>query len=71
VEVSPFELVLPDFDAWWAWISSMEFRLELERLDETTLERLRESARAELTVHPGASEIRIRMDALLTLARKP
>jgi O-methyltransferase/aklanonic acid methyltransferase len=71
VEVSPFELVLPDFDAWWAWISSMEFRLELERLDETTLERLRESARAELTVHPSASEIRIRMDALLTLARKP
>ena len=49
----------------------MEFRLELEGLDETTLERLRESARAELTVHPSASEIRIRMDALLTLARKP
>jgi ubiquinone/menaquinone biosynthesis C-methylase UbiE len=70
VEESPFELVLADFDAWWAWLWTMEFREQLERLDEATLKRLRESVRAELTAQPGAPEIRIRMDALLTVARK-
>ncbi len=71
VEESPFELMLPDFDAWWAWLRTMEFHIELERLDEETRERLRESARARLMTRPGAPEIRIQMDALLSLARKP
>jgi len=70
VEESPFELMLPDFDAWWAWLRTMEFRIELERLDEATRERLRESARAKLLTRPGAPEIRIQMDALLTVARQ-
>jgi hypothetical protein len=71
VEQSPFELVLPDFDAWWAWLWTMEFRVELERLDEGTLERVREAARARLLTQPDDPAIRIRMDALLTLGSKP
>ena len=71
VEPSPFELVLPDVDTWLSWLRSMEFREYLDRLDAPALERFRSSAADELEDQPGAPEIRLRMDALLTRARKP
>lgn len=71
VQRSPLEVVLPGFDAWWAWIWSMEFRDYLEQLDPETLATFRESAAVDLAARPGAPEIRMRMDALLTRARKP
>lgn len=68
---SPFEVVLPDFEAWWRWILSMEFREYVERMDAETLNRFRAVAAADFSSQPSAPEIRFRMDALLTRARKP
>jgi ubiquinone/menaquinone biosynthesis C-methylase UbiE len=68
---SPLEIGLPDFEAWWAWIWSMEFREYLERMETMTLEHFRHSAAADLATQAGAPEIRIRMDALLTRAWRP
>jgi ubiquinone/menaquinone biosynthesis C-methylase UbiE len=71
IEVSPFEVVLPDVDAWLAWLRSMEFVDYLARISPAALEKLRTSARAELTGKGGRSDIRFSMDGLLTRARKP
>jgi O-methyltransferase/aklanonic acid methyltransferase len=68
---SPFEVVLPDFDAWWRWILSMEFREYVERMDAETLKRFRAAAAGDFKSQPGGPEIRFRMDALLTRAHKP
>lgn len=68
---SPFEVVLPDFEAWWRWILSMEFREYVERMDAETLKRFRGAAAADLNGQPGGPEITFRMDALLTRAHKP
>jgi ubiquinone/menaquinone biosynthesis C-methylase UbiE len=61
IEVSPFEVVLPDVDGWLAWLRSMEFVDYLARMSPPDLEKLRTSA----------PDIRFPMDALLTRARKP
>jgi ubiquinone/menaquinone biosynthesis C-methylase UbiE len=71
VETLPLELVFPDLDTLWSWIWSMEFRDDLERMDERRVAAARASVAAELAPAPGAPEIRFRMDALLTRARKP
>lgn len=71
VEIFPLELVLPDLDAFLAWLSSMEFRDDLERMDAETLAAFRRSAAADLAPTEGVQEVRLRMDALLTRARKP
>jgi SAM-dependent methyltransferase len=60
VEMSPFEVALPDGDAWLAWLRSMEFVEYLDRMSPAMLEEFR-----------SAAEIRFTMDALLTRARKP
>jgi hypothetical protein len=60
VEVSPFEVALPDAYAWLAWLRSMEFVDYLAQMSPAMLEEFR-----------GAAEIRFTMDALLTRARKP
>jgi O-methyltransferase/aklanonic acid methyltransferase len=70
VGVSPFEMVLPNVDAWLAWLRSMEFDEYLERMGPETLERFRQSAQADLGGPAGGAEIRIRMDGLLTRAHK-
>jgi ubiquinone/menaquinone biosynthesis C-methylase UbiE len=69
--VSPFEVVLPDLDAWMAWLRSMEFGEYLAQMDQTTHERFTSAASAEFAAQPGAPAIRFRMDALLARARKP
>lgn len=71
VDVSPLELVLPDVDALWGWLWSMEFRDDLERMDAEARAAVRRSMAADLAPSQGATEIRLRMDALLTRARKP
>lgn len=68
---SPFEVVLPDFEAWWRWIMSMEFHEYVERMDADTLKEFRAKTAADFSRKPGAPEIRFRMDALLTRAQKP
>ena len=70
-EASPFDVVLPDVDSWLDWLRSMEFVEYLERLSPASLEKLRTSARADLTDSTERSAIRFPMDALLTRARKP
>lgn len=67
VEVSPFEVVLADADAWLAWLRSMEFVEYLDRMSPAQLEQFRDSASAELTGKADPS-IRFPMDALLTRA---
>ncbi len=70
IKVSPQDLVLPDLDAWLAWLRTVEFREYVERMDAGTLKRFRRSAERELGAHAGG-EIRLPMDALLTLGRRP
>ena len=70
VEVSPFDVVLADVDAWLAWLRSMEFVEYLDQMSPTQLEQFRESASAELT-NPARPRIQFAMDALLTRGRKP
>lgn len=67
---SPFEVVLPDFETWWRWIMSMEFREYVERMDAGTGKRFRAAAAAHFDCQPGAPEIRFPMDALLARARR-
>jgi ubiquinone/menaquinone biosynthesis C-methylase UbiE len=71
VDVSPFEVALPDVDAWLAWLRSMEFVDYLGRMSPAQLEQFRDSARAELTHEAGGTGIHFTMDALLTRARLP
>jgi len=70
VEVSPFDVVVAEVDAWLAWLRSMEFVDYLHRMSPTQLEQFRDSASAELTSQADPS-IRFAMDALLTRGRKP
>jgi len=70
VEMSPFDVVVADVDAWLAWLRSMEFVEYLDRMSPTQLEQFRVSASSELT-GPAGPSIRFAMDALLTRGRKP
>ena len=71
IEISPFEVILPDVDVWLQWLGSMEFGEYVERLNDDALERLKRSAVIELGGSAASKEIRFRMDALLTRARAP
>lgn len=70
VEVSPFQVVLPDIDAWFRWLRSMEFGESLARMSPTQLEHLRDSARADFAGQTDSSEVRFPMDALFSRGRK-
>lgn len=70
VEESPYEVVLPGFDAWWDWLRSMEFRALIDRMDRSTRERFRSAARAEMAGRPDAPQVRFPMDTLLARARR-
>jgi len=69
IEQSPYQVVLPTFDAWWRWIWSMEFSDVLRRVDDATLERIHRTASEDLMRRPEAPEVHFPMDALLTRAR--
>lgn len=71
VAESPFTVVLSDVDAWWAWLWSFEFGEYLEQMDPATQAAFRASAAADFGDRPGAPEVRITMDALVTKARNP
>lgn len=71
VEESDFEVILPSFAEWLAWLRSMEFREYLDRMNERTLQRLGESVTRVLGTNTGSHEVRFRMDALLATARNP
>lgn len=71
VEAAPFESVFDGFDEWWGWIWSMEFSDVLARMDPETLGRFRRYALQRLSKGDERAPIRSRMDALLTIARKP
>jgi ubiquinone/menaquinone biosynthesis C-methylase UbiE len=69
IEVSRFEVLLPDVDAWLAWLRSMEFVDYLGRMSPVQLEQFRDSANTDLTGQDGKPGIQFTMDALLTRAR--
>lgn len=71
VEISPFQVVLPDVDAWLTWLRSMEFCEYLARLSPGELERFRSSGRPDFASQAGSDDVRFTMDALLTRGRKP
>jgi ubiquinone/menaquinone biosynthesis C-methylase UbiE len=71
VQPSPFEVVLPDIDTWLIWLRSMEFGEYLAHMTPDMLEQFRRSATADFQRQTGGPEVRFRMDALLTLGRKP
>lgn len=71
VTESPFEVVLPDVDRWIAWLRAMEFGEYLARMTPQTLVAFRRSAIEDFAGRNGGPEVRFRMDAYLTLARKP
>jgi ubiquinone/menaquinone biosynthesis C-methylase UbiE len=68
VDVSPFQVLLPDVDAWLAWLRSMEFVDYLGRMSPVQLEQFRDSANTDLTGQGGKPGIQFAMDALLTRA---
>jgi O-methyltransferase/aklanonic acid methyltransferase len=70
IEVSTFEMVLPNVDVWIAWLRSMEFGEYLERMGPEKVERFRQAAEADLSGPAADAEIRFRMDALLARAHK-
>ena len=71
VDTSPFEVILADVDAWLQWLRSMEFGEYVDRLSTDALEQLKRSAVMELGGSSVSTEVRFRMDALLTRARRP
>ena len=71
VTESPFEVVLPDIDAWITWLRAMEFGEYLARMTRERLDEFRRSAMEDFYQRSGGPEVRFRMDAYLTLARKP
>jgi ubiquinone/menaquinone biosynthesis C-methylase UbiE len=70
IEVSPFDIVLPDAEAWLDWLRSMEFGEYVDKLSADAVERLKSSAAAVLGGAAGSEEIRFTMDALLTRANR-
>lgn len=71
VTESPFEVVLPDVDTWINWLRAMEFGEYLARMTPQTLDQFRLSAVEDFSQRRSGPEVRFRMDAYLTLARKP
>jgi ubiquinone/menaquinone biosynthesis C-methylase UbiE len=71
IEVSPFEMVLPDVEAWLDWLRSMEFGEYLDRLSRDDVEQLKTAAGTVLGGSAASREIRFPMDAFLTRARRP
>lgn len=71
VDVSPFQVVLPDIDAWVSWLRSMEFGEYLDQMTGAQLARFRSSARADFAGQHDSADVRFTMDALLTRGRKP
>jgi O-methyltransferase/aklanonic acid methyltransferase len=71
VTESPFEVVLPDTDAWINWMRTMEFGPYLARMTPETLDQFRRLAIEDFARRSGGPEVRFPMDAYLTLARKP
>ncbi len=71
VTESPFEVVLPDIDTWINWLRAMEFGEHLARMTPETLDQFRRVALEDFASRSGALEVRFRMDAYLTVARKP
>ena len=71
VEASPFELVFPDVDTWIGWLRSMEFGEYLVRMTPGMLEQFREAAASDFLRQTGGRQVRFRMDAYLTLGRRP
>ena len=71
VTESPFEVVLPDIDTWITWLRAMEFGEYLARMTPDTLDQFRRSAVEDFAHRSGGPEVRFRMDAYITLARKP
>ena len=71
VTESPFEVVLPDIDTWINWLRAMEFGDYLARMTPQTLDQFRRLAIEDFARRSGGPQVRFRMDAYLTLARKP
>jgi len=71
IEMSVFEIVLPDAETWLDWLRSMEFGEYVDQLGADAVERLKGSAAADLGVSADSEEIRFTMDALLTRAKRP
>jgi len=71
VEASLFELVFPDVDTWISWLGSMEFGQHLARMPPGTLEQFRQSAASDFFLQTSGPQVRFRMDAYLTLGRRP
>ena len=71
IEPSPFQVSLPDIDAWLIWLRSMEFSEYLAQMTPSMLEDFRRSTSADFSGQTGGPEVRFRMDALLTVGRKP
>lgn len=71
VTESPFEVVLSDIDAWMNWLGTMEFGEYLARMTPEMLDQFRRSAGEDFARRSGGPEVRFRMDAYLTVARKP
>lgn len=67
----PFEVVLPDVDTWMNWLRAMEFGEYLARMTPQMLDQFRQLAIEDFARRSGGPEVRFRMDAYLTLARKP
>jgi SAM-dependent methyltransferase len=71
VTESPFEVVLPDIDAWINWLRSMEFGPYLARMTPETFDLFRRSAMKDFAQGSARPDVRFPMDAYLTLVRKP
>jgi ubiquinone/menaquinone biosynthesis C-methylase UbiE len=71
VEASPFDLVFPDVDTWMGWLRSMEFGQYLARMTPGILEQFRQSAASDFFRQTGGPQVRLPMDAYLTLGRRP
>lgn len=71
VKTSPFEIVLPDIEAWLDWLGSMEFGKYVDQLSADDVEQLKRSAATELGGAAGSTEIRFQMDGLLTRTKRP
>ena len=71
VTESPFEVALPDVDAWIEWLRAMEFGEYLSRMTPEMQAAFRTLAADEFERQNGGPEVQFPMDAYLTVATKP
>ena len=71
VRESPFEVALPDVDAWIEWLRAMEFGEYLSRMTPEVQAAFRTSAAEEFQRQNDGPQVQFPMDAYLTVATNP